>query len=315
MRSYVRLGTGVVVLVLLAAWLSTGACQARQSHKEARKSASRILYADSLLAPLRPTQALQVTVNATASYDSTTRFWTYSYSVTNDAASSNVLDRFAVTPVWTPVSIVAPPHWIVFYGSDGDTAAVVWSVKDAGPPPANWDGLNLYVGPYNPQPGQTLSGFQIVARQGPASIPFYAVGFDTLQGGGEEGKESPPTMFQEGITGSTIGPDKSSLTGVEVMGSNPVSAVVLKAPQPNPSTGSGSIAFVLPRGGRVRLAVYDVRGRLVRVLIDRPMAAGIHSAGWNGIDSNARPVGAGVYFYDLTVDGSKVGQKKTVIVR
>lgn len=314
MRNYVRLGAGAVVLVVLAAWMSTGACQTRPSRRETHQSASRILYADSLLAPLRPTQALQVTVNATASYDSTTRFWTYSYTVTNDASSTNVLDEFAVTPVWTPVSMAAPPHWIVSYGYDGDSSAVAWSVKDIGPPPANWDGQNIYVGPYNPQPGQTLSGFQIVARQAPASIPFYAVGFDTLQGGGEEGKESPPTMFQEGITGNTIGPDRSSLTGVETQGQDQVSGVELRAPLPNPSAGSVSIAFTLPRGGRTKLAVYDVRGRLVRVLIDKELPTGVHSAGWNGM-ANGRRVAAGLYFYELIVDGRKAGQSKTIIIR
>jgi hypothetical protein len=216
--------------------------------------------------------------------------------------------------MWTPVSIVSPPHWIGFYGSDGDSAAVVWSVKDVGPPPANWSGLDSYVGPYHLQPGQTLAGFRIISRQPPAAIPFYAVGFDTLAGGGEEGRESPRSIVQEGLTGNTIGPDRTSVTGVGTQGPDQVSGVQLRAPLPNPSTGSVSIAFTLPRGGGTRLAVYDVHGRLVRGFMDKQLPAGIHSAGWNGTASG-KPLAAGVYFYDLTIDGHKAGQRRSIIIR
>jgi hypothetical protein len=93
------------------------------------------------------------------------------------------------------------------YGTEGESTAVGWSVVDAGPAPAGWNGAQLFQGPYDPIPGQTVGGFTIVSRQAPASLRFYAQGFDTLQTGGEEGVESAPSVFAEGVTGSTIGPD------------------------------------------------------------------------------------------------------------
>ena len=310
-----RVTSWATLVVILVVWTGASACQAQQSNREKHKiSESRVLYADSILAPMRPTQALQISVSASSTYDPNTTYWTYTYSVTNDASSTNVLERFALTPMWTPVSVESPPHWIGFFGSDGDSAAVVWSVKDVGPPPANWSGLDSYIGPYHVGPGQTLAGFKIVSRQPPAAMPFYATGFDTLPGGGEEGRESPPAIFEEGITGSTIGPDNSSVTGVDPQKVRQVSEVELRAPLPNPSSGNVTIAFTLPQGGRTRLVVYDVAGRGVKTLTDKYLPAGIHSVSWNGT-SNGKPVAAGLYFYELTVDGRKAGQKKTILIR
>jgi hypothetical protein len=66
---------------------------------------------------------------------------------------------------------------------------------------------------------------------------------------------------------------------------------------PSPFRGSTRIAFGLPVTSRVSLRVFDVTGRLVRVLRDGPMDPGRHTVGWDGRDSHGRAVAAGVYFY------------------
>ncbi len=170
------------------------------------RSKSRVNYADSTRGPLKPVQKLQLSVSATAAYDSTDHLWTYSYSVHNTASSQNVLDAFAVRPLGRPIRVVSPPHWVAFYGFDGDSEAVAWSVKDVGPAPPGWNGLDSFVGPHHPRPGQTVSGFRILTRGAPVRMSFYAQGFDTLPAGGELEIPSPPTMFQEGVVGTTIGP-------------------------------------------------------------------------------------------------------------
>lgn len=116
------------------------------------------------------------------------------------------LDQFAVRPVRNVIAVISPPHWIGFKGSDDDSDAVVWSVKDAGPEPSGWDGMDLYLGPYNPRPGQLVSGFKIVALQSPTTVSFYAQAFDTLPTRGEDALPSPPTIFQRGVVGATLGP-------------------------------------------------------------------------------------------------------------
>jgi len=163
---------------------------------------------------MKPVQNVVVTVHATATQDPTTGWWTYNYSVTNEPASRNALETFAVRPMWKPVQIQSPAHWMVSYGFEGDSTAVSWSVVDAGPAPPAWNGVQLYQGPHHPLPGKTVSGFVIVSRQPPANLSFYAQGFDTLQTGAEDDVESAPSIFEEGVTGTTIGPDTSSTVGL-----------------------------------------------------------------------------------------------------
>jgi hypothetical protein len=66
--------------------------------------------------------------------------------------------------------------------------------------------------------------------------------------------------------------------------------------KPNPFTGESMIRFELPYPQRVRVAVYEASGRLVRVLFDGIKPAGLHEVSWDGADAAGRAVGAGIYF-------------------
>lgn len=77
---------------------------------------------------------------------------------------------------------------------------------------------------------------------------------------------------------------------------------LLEQNSPNPFNPATSIPFVAPEPSQVRLAVYDAKGRLVRVLLDQAMPAGRHQVTWDGTDDAGRPVVSGAYFYRLCVD-------------
>jgi hypothetical protein len=66
---------------------------------------------------------------------------------------------------------------------------------------------------------------------------------------------------------------------------------------PNPFNPATRISYTIPRSGHVRLAVWDVTGRLVERLVDRPHAAGEHFVIW---DAGSLP--SGIYFYRLETD-------------
>jgi hypothetical protein len=86
-------------------------------------------------------------------------------------------------------------------------------------------------------------------------------------------------------------------------------AVKLLGNFPNPFNPSTSIAFELPRGMRVRLAVYDVRGGLVRNLIDEVQPAGRREVLWDGRDAAGQAAASGVYLTWLrTEDGDFSGR-------
>lgn len=75
----------------------------------------------------------------------------------------------------------------------------------------------------------------------------------------------------------------------------PVPLVAALGVAPNPFNPSTEISFTLPSRGHVKVALYDVRGRLVRTLVDGHMEAGQHSVRWMGRDNHGRKQASGVY--------------------
>jgi hypothetical protein len=67
------------------------------------------------------------------------------------------------------------------------------------------------------------------------------------------------------------------------------------AASPNPVVGSASVSVTLPTVENARVAVYDVTGREVAVVLDEARTAGTHTVSW---DASALP--AGVYLVRLT---------------
>jgi hypothetical protein len=68
---------------------------------------------------------------------------------------------------------------------------------------------------------------------------------------------------------------------------------------PNPFNPTTTIRFDLPVRSRVRLAIYNVKGQLVRMLLDREIDAGSREIVWDGTDSKGRAIASGIYFYRL----------------
>lgn len=85
--------------------------------------------------------------------------------------------------------------------------------------------------------------------------------------------------------------------------STPKGALHLAQPWPNPTSAGASFAFTLPRSGRARVAVLDVRGALVAELADGFYEAGSHFLSWNFVDREGNRLGRGVYFVRLRAPG------------
>jgi len=83
----------------------------------------------------------------------------------------------------------------------------------------------------------------------------------------------------------------------------------LGAPYPNPFNPSISIPFSLGAPGRARIAVFDVRGRLVSVLADRTFPAGEHEIVWRGRNGAGGSMPSGVYIARLEAAGTAVSRK------
>jgi hypothetical protein len=84
--------------------------------------------------------------------------------------------------------------------------------------------------------------------------------------------------------------------------------------RPNPSSGAVEIDFASAKGERATVAVYSVRGELVRNVFDGRMIEGSNRIVWNGSNQDGKRVAAGTYFVVLRSD-SKTITKKLVIQR
>jgi flagellar hook assembly protein FlgD len=82
----------------------------------------------------------------------------------------------------------------------------------------------------------------------------------------------------------------------------------------NPFNPTTTISFTLPERMEVHLAIYDVEGRLVEILVKGSLGEGIHATKSTGENNRGSQVSSGVYFYRL-VAGKRTLTKKMVLLR
>jgi hypothetical protein len=107
----------------------------------------------------------------------------------------------------------------------------------------------------------------------------------------------PPTPFDEGAP--TVGALRE--TG-------------LSSIHPNPFNPQTTVEFALASAQHVRILIYDVRGSLVRRLVDQSMGAGEQRAVWDGADDAGRQATSGIYFVRMTA-GTHVQTRKIVMLK
>ncbi|MCP3859200.1 MAG: T9SS type A sorting domain-containing protein [Phycisphaeraceae bacterium] len=83
---------------------------------------------------------------------------------------------------------------------------------------------------------------------------------------------------------------------------------------PNPFNPVTTISFSLAEPGAVQLAVYDVRGRMVRTLVSGDMSAGEHEVVWQGKDDAGHQVASGLYFARM-INGDRALTHKMLMLK
>ncbi len=149
---------------------------------------------------------------------------------------------------------------------------------------------------------------------GPAPAPRSgAAGIIRERGGqlviaGGRGRTGPlDDVWSLGLEQSNWPRKEQGLAGDETFNRDPVI-------WPNPTRSGVSIDFTLAAAGRLKLAVYDVRGRLIRTIRDSEARAGFHTVDWDGRDSAGAGVGSGVYFCVISTEGRSV-ERPVVVLR
>jgi hypothetical protein len=118
-------------------------------------------------------------------------------------------------------------------------------------------------------------------------------------------------IFKPGIGTSffadTNVPDGGAVAVGEVAGA--ASGLALGRIEPNPFGSATRISFSLPQRGHAKLTVFDVTGRVVRVLVDDEAPAGTRVANWDGRDASGRSVASGIYLVRLeSADGARTAK-------
>ena len=217
--------------------------------------------------------------------------------IANGATIQFDREALITTPVWantidrnTPTSRVASATPF-----DADTSFVVrFEGTDPG---AGVRGYSLYIsadgGPFEYRAGAQADSVVFRGERG-VTYRAFALATDWL-GNAEPPKTDAELTFAVGGVAS------------EEAASGPTE-LELAAPYPNPTRGAAVVQVGVPVAGPVRVAVYDVRGREVAVLVngDRP-------AGWHPVRWDAGGLAAGVYVVRAQAGGRQVTQRLTVV--
>jgi len=87
----------------------------------------------------------------------------------------------------------------------------------------------------------------------------------------------------------------------------------LRQNHPNPFNPVTTIHFSIEAPKAVTsLKIYNLKGQLVRTLVEAQLAAGEHQRSWNGLDDAGNPVSSGIYLYRLK-NANSITTKKMVL--
>ena len=91
---------------------------------------------------------------------------------------------------------------------------------------------------------------------------------------------------------------------------------ILEQNSPNPFNPTTTITYTIPAGisELVSLKIHDLRGALVRTLVDHDNSPGVHSVVWDGKDETGSKASSGVYFYKLQA-GNFTKSNKMILMR
>jgi hypothetical protein len=119
-------------------------------------------------------------------------------------------------------------------------------------------------------------------------------------------------------SGNSRGQGPSLITGIEIDYEVPdiPQSQILISNYPNPFNASTLIAFSIPyelTNSNVELNIYDVRGKLVKTLLNNVLPSGNYLTRWDGDNVFGNTVTSGVYFYSLKVADRNVNGKMIML--
>ncbi|MCK5158012.1 MAG: T9SS type A sorting domain-containing protein, partial [Candidatus Heimdallarchaeota archaeon] len=102
-------------------------------------------------------------------------------------------------------------------------------------------------------------------------------------------------------------------TGVDA-GNVIIAATKLNGNYPNPFNPVTNIAYSIRETGKVTLQVYNIKGQLVKTLVNDVRETGNYTVTWNGRDNSNKTVASGVYFYKMKAQNYN-NTKKMILMK
>ena len=82
---------------------------------------------------------------------------------------------------------------------------------------------------------------------------------------------------------------------------------------PNPFSTEVTIKYQLLKDGETRLEIFNLRGQLVKAIVNQMKAHGTYQAKWDGRDQSGKAVSSGLYFTRLTTPGKTTTAKLVLL--
>ncbi|MBN2538064.1 S8 family serine peptidase, partial [candidate division WOR-3 bacterium] len=171
-----------------------------------------------------------------------------------------------------------------------------------------WPGA-VMLADYTDSPGDASVAYKLLGDGRSVYLgPIYFAHFGTHENEPYFADNNARRLLRQAIRWAASGP---GLGVADAPATQPLRAR-LAGIQPNPSDGRARVSYLLAEPCRARLAVYDLAGQLVRILVSGAQPAGERTVTWNRRDDAGRLVPAGVYFVRFEADGA-VQNRKLVI--
>jgi hypothetical protein len=165
---------------------------------------------------------------------------------------------------------------------------------------------------------QQIQAGTFADQLGPVEWSFDWVAPDTAQGTIYFFATGNAANFDNSTSGDRIFTAVDSMEAA-VPGDVPIAShrmgLRLDAPRPNPAFHGTTLAYTLPRAGRVTVMVFDATGRRVRTVFDAEQPAGAGQVRWDATGESGTRVPAGAYFARLALDGTQMVTRKVTIAR
>lgn len=82
---------------------------------------------------------------------------------------------------------------------------------------------------------------------------------------------------------------------------------------PNPFNPATKIAYNMPQRGKITIKLFNIRGELVKVLLNEEVEAGANHVIWDGTDAAGQQCASGIYFYETQALGKTMVNKMALV--